>query len=87
MEIKGLIFTFFYLILTVASDEDDNVYLRIEQGLLRGKKMISRNGRQFYGFLKIPYAEPPLGQLRFKVSPLNDFYLFFFLRVSIFMLL
>jgi Carboxylesterase type B len=38
------------------------------QGKMRGIKMTSRNGRSFYAFLGIPYATPPVGPLRFKVS-------------------
>ncbi|GFG30806.1 hypothetical protein Cfor_10869 [Coptotermes formosanus] len=36
------------------------------QGKMRGTKMTSRNGRNFYAFLGIPYATPPVGPLRFK---------------------
>jgi hypothetical protein len=38
------------------------------QGKMQGTKMTSRNGRTFYAFLGIPYATPPVGPLRFKVS-------------------
>lgn len=59
---------FFAAVLAVVQGRDEFVHLRINQGLLRGKTMTSRNGKPFYGFLKIPYAEPPLGHLRFRVS-------------------
>lgn len=40
----------------------------IEQGELRGKICKDYNGRTFYSFQGIPYAKPPVGDLRFKVS-------------------
>ena len=36
-------------------------------GLVRGSRMSSFNGREFLAFRGIPYAEPPVGELRFKV--------------------
>jgi carboxylesterase type B len=39
----------------------------IEQGELEGTTLTSRNGRTFAAFQGIPYAEPPVGNLRFKV--------------------
>ncbi|XP_054269843.1 juvenile hormone esterase-like [Macrosteles quadrilineatus] len=36
-----------------------------QYGLVRGKPMTSRNGREFCAFLGIPYAAPPIGKLRF----------------------
>lgn len=40
--------------------------LRIRQGEVRGKVYKTFNGVEFYGFLGIPYAKPPVGDLRFK---------------------
>lgn len=39
----------------------------IEQGELEGRKAISANGLDYFYFKGIPYAKPPLGELRFKV--------------------
>lgn len=44
----------------------------IEQGKLRGKICKDYNGRPFYSFQGIPYAKPPVGDLRFKVSKVNN---------------
>jgi carboxylesterase type B len=41
--------------------------ISIEQGELQGTTLTSRNGRTFAAFQGIPYAEPPVGNLRFKV--------------------
>lgn len=38
--------------------------VRIQQGLLKGKIMTSRNGKEFAAYLGIPYAEPPVKNLR-----------------------
>jgi len=39
----------------------------IEQGTLVGKTMSSRQGNKIFAFQGIPYAAPPVGDLRFKV--------------------
>jgi len=41
--------------------------LELKAGKLRGKISTSRDGREFYEFLGVPYAQPPLGKLRFAV--------------------
>ncbi|XP_046453239.1 esterase FE4-like [Daphnia pulex] len=35
-------------------------------GQLRGSQMVSSSGRNFHAFRSIPYAEPPVGNLRFR---------------------
>ncbi|XP_049950572.1 juvenile hormone esterase-like [Schistocerca serialis cubense] len=42
------------------------VTLRIPQGSLRGKTQLTPAGRVFRSFLRIPYAKPPVGKLRFQ---------------------
>lgn len=39
-----------------------------EYGIVSGTVGVSRSGRQFASFKGIPYAQPPTGDLRFKVS-------------------
>ncbi len=36
-------------------------------GQVRGSQMTSEAGRSFYAFRGIPYAKPPVGELRFSV--------------------
>jgi hypothetical protein len=36
-------------------------------GQVRGSKMISSSGRNFFAFRGVPYAKPPVEELRFKV--------------------
>lgn len=42
--------------------------IEIKEGKLKGKQLITRDGKVYFVFLGIPYAEPPQGKLRFKVS-------------------
>ena len=57
----------FFNSLVLFGDFVDGVLLHTKQGSLKGLVSQSRNGRDFYSFYSIPYAEPPLGELRFKV--------------------
>ncbi|KAJ9584570.1 hypothetical protein L9F63_021080, partial [Diploptera punctata] len=40
--------------------------IKVKQGLIRGHRLKSRKGREIYAFQSIPYAKPPIGELRFK---------------------
>lgn len=47
---------------------DEFKVVQIKSGKIRGKLMPSFDGkRNFFGFRGIPYAKPPLAELRFKV--------------------
>ncbi|XP_050531743.1 juvenile hormone esterase-like isoform X2 [Daktulosphaira vitifoliae] len=37
-----------------------------KKGILKGHQLLSRNGRVYNSFTGIPYAEPPIGELRFE---------------------
>lgn len=43
-------------------------------GHLRGLKQTSIEGFDFYAFKGIPYAKPPVGELRFKVRKIQTFF-------------
>lgn len=47
---------------------EENVEVKIKQGLVSGKlEKTFLTGKPYYSFKGIPYAEPPVGELRFKV--------------------
>lgn len=48
------------------------IYMNTKLGRIKGTHMYSRNGRKFNVFLGIPFAEPPVGELRFQVSNIRD---------------
>lgn len=56
----------FYALFLSAANCDPVV--QISKGALRGQILKSRNGRDFYSFTGIPYAKPPIDDLRFKVN-------------------
>lgn len=55
----------------------------IQDGKLQGKVMQDRFGNPFWGFLSIPYATPPLGELRFKASIYNASLLYQYITMPI----
>lgn len=56
-----------FLFLALSVFANDGPEVEISDGKLEGKYMVTRRGRKFSAFLGIPYAKPPLGELRFKV--------------------
>ena len=47
--------------------------LRVQQGSLKGKILTSiASKREYFAFLGIPYAKPPVGDLKFKVISLYN---------------
>lgn len=47
------------------------VLVTIKQGTLRGNEETTHNNFKFFTFMGIPYAKPPVGKLKFKVSANN----------------
>lgn len=41
--------------------------LNTVNGKIKGQILTSRDGRPYYSYTGIPYAKPPVGELRFKV--------------------
>lgn len=50
--------------------QDNNFpVLKIEDGFIRGRKQRTVDtGKEYFSFQGIPYAKPPVGELRFKVT-------------------
>jgi hypothetical protein len=58
-----------------AQSQDADVTVTLEQGAVKGLHIESIRDRNLLAFLGIPYAKPPVGDLRFKVRQeviLND---------------
>lgn len=49
--------------------------MRVAEGKLRGRSETLLGGEVYYSFKGIPYASPPIGDLRFKVNCKNLFYI------------
>jgi len=43
----------------------------IDTGWVQGQVYKSREGRNYFQFLGLPYAQPPVGSLRFEVKKTN----------------
>lgn len=52
--------------------------LDTEDGRISGILEKSQKGREFYSFYGIPFAKPPLGKLRFKVTQNTIFMIIIF---------
>lgn len=51
----------------IEQHDPDAPEVKVAQGLIRGKISVAEDGTKFNSFLNIPYAKPPVGELRFKV--------------------
>jgi carboxylesterase type B len=47
---------------------EERVIVGVAQGDLRGRKIVTASGTTYCSLQGIPYAKPPLGSLRFRVS-------------------
>lgn len=65
---KVLISSVVYGLLSTISSSQ---IIQIEDGLIEGRVMETRSGLPFNAFLGIPFAEPPIGDLRFR-APLPN---------------
>lgn len=48
--------------------DGEDIIVTITEGKVKGTIMHNKKGRTFFAFLAIPYAIPPVGNLRFKVN-------------------
>jgi len=42
-------------------------YVQLAKGTVKGELAKSRDGRRYYSFTGVPFAKPPVGDLRFEV--------------------
>lgn len=54
------------LLIWMASQVQADCLVNIDQGAARGSTMTSFHGREFCSYRGIPFAEPPVGELRFR---------------------
>jgi hypothetical protein len=62
----GLLTTVLHLL--AARPQEEDVIVTVQQGRLKGLLVESVRGQEMFVFLGIPYAKPPVGELRFKVG-------------------
>ncbi|KRT83147.1 hydrolase [Oryctes borbonicus] len=58
--------SFISLLIPFVFGNAEDLVINIPQGALRGSIDLDQNGEEYYKFLNIPYAQPPLGSLRFR---------------------
>lgn len=61
----NILLNFFYFYCNC--DQISEPVVVTKQGAVQGKIDNGVNGQNFFSFQGIPYAEPPIGELRFKV--------------------
>lgn len=57
-----------FVLLSISCEISEAVQVSVKQGTLEGIVSTSRNGTEYYSFYGIPFAKPPVGELRFEVS-------------------
>ncbi|KDR12773.1 Esterase FE4 [Zootermopsis nevadensis] len=57
---------FIVIVYLNSAEEDPELQVFVKQGALRGQHFTTRKGRHILGFQRIPYALPPIGDLRFR---------------------
>ncbi|VEN57212.1 unnamed protein product [Callosobruchus maculatus] len=48
------------------SEYNNSLQVKTTNGFVQGKELATENGRRFLAFRGVPFAEPPLGDLRFR---------------------
>ncbi|KAK4880303.1 hypothetical protein RN001_008449 [Aquatica leii] len=56
----------FVIILVALINQNESIVITIKDGKIRGIVSQTRNYRNYYSFRGIPFAKPPVGNLRFK---------------------
>lgn len=76
------IITILTLILVFTSSVFSSLIVNTNGGKIRGFESNSiLDGKKYYSFLGIPYAKPPLGDLRFQVIFFDLLFRFIFLKI------
>ncbi|KAJ0182970.1 hypothetical protein K1T71_000946 [Dendrolimus kikuchii] len=56
----------YYNLLTTVFNDNMSCQVKVAHGILQGKECLTYYGKKYYSFEGIPYAEPPVGKLRFR---------------------
>lgn len=67
MKTQLALFLFITIFLVIEADKTRPI-VKTSLGNIRGIYQLSHNGRKYRSFEGIPYAKPPVGNLRFQVS-------------------
>jgi hypothetical protein len=54
--------------LLAGEPREEDIVVSVQQGRLKGLRFESVRGQELLAFLGIPYARPPVAELRFKVG-------------------
>lgn len=82
----GCIFVMGFYLFGTATPDSCGAQILFGTTTVHGICMKTRSGHEVYAFLGIPYAQPPVGSLRFKVSfflkriKLHIMLIYFFLK-------
>nr|XP_027227009.1 cholinesterase 1-like isoform X1 [Penaeus vannamei] len=66
VEMRFLVSAVLLWLSAAAAAEEETVSVQLLQGVIEGSRSEAKGGKSFYSFQGIPYAEPPVGSLRFK---------------------
>ncbi|XP_076048047.1 juvenile hormone esterase-like [Oratosquilla oratoria] len=66
MRAKALTLVLAVIMSVLADESETRIEVSIVEGRLSGLKELTTKGRPFYSFRNIPFAKPPVGDLRFK---------------------
>ncbi|KAJ3667200.1 hypothetical protein Zmor_002600 [Zophobas morio] len=59
-------YLYIFLSLLALGFSQQSVIVELPHGKIQGKQSLTFNNKTFYSFVKVPYASPPVGELRFK---------------------
>lgn len=61
---KQFFITISIFILSFIIESHSEPLVEISEGFLKGTTLTTRNGRNISAFMGVPYAQPPIGDLR-----------------------
>lgn len=68
MVLLNIAYILFVSLLAFTNSQVEDIEVRAKEGTLKGTLLKSRNGKNYRAFYGIPFAKPPIGDLRFEVN-------------------